>query len=302
MEGAFVFHPAVAVHRRRLPNVSRKGRRFVGPVAVHVSGQRHVRSQRPEPAAELPLRYDASAINRYWNSRLGEMTERWKYFLGLAVPFGTKVLQNFTAGTLRANEAELARDLRDILEKMGPTFVKLGQVLSIRPDIVGEVAMKELQGLQDAVRPFPNEEAFQVIEEELGVPPGEIFTNISSEPVAAASLAQVYKAQLKSSGQWVAIKVQRPGLLPIVTKDLYVMKKAAEWNQSFMTRFTKQRTDYVALLEAWAVGFYQELDFGTEANNQIRFAESVKNSQIVGVKVPQVYSELCSRRLLVTGG
>ncbi len=137
-----------------------------------------------------------------------------------------------------------------MLEKLGPTFVKLGQALSIRPDVIGPAATEELAKLQDAgtlrkggwvdgfvflsfslsflyihpsthppthppqsVPPFSNEVAFSILEQELGKPWQEVFSEISSEPIAAASLAQVYKAKLKENDEWVAVKIQRPEML-----------------------------------------------------------------------------------------
>lgn len=105
------------------------------------------------------------------------------------------------------NEQDLTKDFRVILEKLGPTYIKMGQMLSIRPDIIGENAMFELKKLQDGVKQFPTEEAFSVICLEFGVDDVmEVFETLSAEPVAAASLAQVYKGKLKT-GETVAVKV-----------------------------------------------------------------------------------------------
>ena len=143
-------------------------------------------------------------------------------------------------------------------EKLGPTFVKLGQALSIRPDVIGPAATEELQKLQDAVPPFSNDVAMKIIEEELGRPWTEVFSEMSPEPIAAASLAQVYKGKLVSTGEYVAIKVQRPQMLETVSKDLYVMRRAVEVYQKYIvTRFTAQTTDYQELLQVFATGFYQ---------------------------------------------
>jgi len=248
-----------------------EGRAEVRRTAAAGDGRGRISETRRQEEDELPLRYDAEKISRYWNRRRGEMTARWQFFLGMALPFGGRLVKGYTQGTLTRDERELARELRTILEKMGPTFVKLGQILSIRPDIVGEATIAELSKLQDAVPPFPVEQAIQVIEEELSLKNlkfSDVFCEFPTESIASASLASVFRAKLKQTGEWVAVKVQRPGLLPVVTKDLYVMKRAAEWNQQVMTRFTKQKTNYVAMLETWANGFYTELDFANEARNQ----------------------------------
>ncbi|KAM3569161.1 hypothetical protein VYU27_008738, partial [Nannochloropsis oceanica] len=145
----------------------------------------------------LPLVYEPKTIKKYWDARPAEMQRRWALFLSVTAPFVTKLVKGFTQGTLFNKEAELARDLRVVLEKLGPTFVKLGQALSIRPDIIGPAATDELQKLQDAVPPFSNDIAFKILEEELGCPWQDVFSELSTEPIAAASLAQVYKAKLK---------------------------------------------------------------------------------------------------------
>ena len=115
------------------------------------------------------------------------------------------------------------------MEALGPTYVKLGQVLSVRPDILPQAALDELAVLQASVAPFPTSVAVEVIERELGGPLGRFFSEISEEPVAAASLAQVYRARvaegLPDSGTFVAVKVQRPGVLELVSKDLYVLRR-----------------------------------------------------------------------------
>jgi len=120
------------------------------------------------------------------------------------------------------------------MEKLGPTYIKLGQLLSIRPDIIGNTAMGELKKLQDNVKKFPTSEAYDVLKLEYGIDDiYEVFEEISEEPVAAASLAQVYKAKLKT-GETVAVKVQRPGTLELVSKDLYVLRRFSELFQGIV--------------------------------------------------------------------
>mmetsp|Transcript_3840 Transcript_3840/g.11450 ORF Transcript_3840/g.11450 Transcript_3840/m.11450 type:complete len:761 (+) Transcript_3840:40-2322(+) len=248
----------------------------------------------------LPLRYDGKVIREFWDKRPLELQRRWTYFLSVVVPFGTKLIRNITTGSVEKNQRQLARDFRIVLEKLGPTFVKFGQVLSIRPDIVGQDASDELAMLQDSVPVFPSDIARQVVEEELGRKIEEVFSEFSQEPVAAASLAQVYKGRLRDSGKEVAVKVQRPGLLPIVTKDLYVMRRGVEWAEPIRKRFSAEKTDYMELLNTWASGFYEELDFTNEAFNQIQFKELLAKSGLKNVMVPEVIMEYSTRRLLIS--
>lgn len=247
----------------------------------------------------LPLVYDSDSIGRYWDKRPGELNSRWTKFLSVTVPFVTRVVKDYTSGNIMKNEGELARDLRIVIEKLGPTFIKLGQALSIRPDVIGPAATDELAKLQDAVPPFPTPLAMELLEEELGQAPSEVFSEISEDPIASASLAQVYRGVLKSDGRAVAIKIQRPGLVQAVTKDLYVLKRAVGVYQKLSDRWTAQMTNYNELLRVWATGFYQELDFLNEANNQIRM-KKVLSSMKGEVFVPDVVLELSTRRVLVS--
>jgi predicted unusual protein kinase regulating ubiquinone biosynthesis (AarF/ABC1/UbiB family) len=173
--------------------------------------------------------------------------------------------------------------------------------MSVRPDILPPEALNELKLLQDSVKPFDTATAIQQIESELGDKLGAFFSEISIEPVAAASLAQVYKAKLTSTGEYVAVKIQRPNVLEVVSKDLYVLRRAAEVYQGLMDRFApQQRTNYVALLNEWAVGFYTELDFLNEAANQQRLKDLMIQEKITGIYIPKVNHELCTRRVLVS--
>ena len=162
--------------------------------------------------------------------------------------------------------------------------------------------MDELTKLQDSVVPFSTTIAVEQIESELGGPLGQFFTSISEEPVAAASLAQVYLATLNDGkNTQVAVKVQRPSVLSTVSKDLYVLRRAAEVFQGLVERFApQQKTNYVALLNEWSIGFYTELDFENEARNQERLRNDLRERGIKGITVPKVYEDLCTRRILVS--
>ncbi|KAJ1443504.1 ABC1 family-domain-containing protein [Ochromonadaceae sp. CCMP2298] len=252
----------------------------------------------------LPLVYDKDLIQLYWAKQGSALTQRWTEFLGYSVPFLTRVIAIVVAGgteDLSKNGASLAKDARVIFEKLGPTYIKMGQMMSVRPDVLPQSALNELKILQDSVQPFDTPTAISMIEKELGGPLGMFFSEISDEPVAAASLAQVYKAKLINSDQFVAVKVQRPRILEVVSKDLYVLRRAAEVYQGLMDRFApQQRTNYVALLNEWAVGFYTELDFKNEAANQQRLKELMTAEGVTGMYVPEVFHDLCTRRVMVS--
>ena len=188
------------------------------------------------------------------------------------------------------------------LQDLGPTFIKAGQMMSVRPDVLPQATLDELTKLQVGVEAFDTAVAVRQIESELGGPLGQFFTSISEEPVAAASLAQVYLATLNDGNDTkVAVKVRRPQVLSTVSKDLYVLRRAAEVFQGLVERFApQQKTNYVALLNEWSIGFYTELDFANEGRNQERLRTALIDSGIEGITVPQVYQDMCTRRVLVS--
>ncbi|KAL5559373.1 hypothetical protein UlMin_035584 [Ulmus minor] len=188
-----------------------------------------------------------------------------------------------------------ARQLRNLLCDLGPSFIKAGQVLANRPDIIREDYMNELCILQDDVPPFPNQVAFNIIEEELGQPLEALFSKISSQTIAAASLGQVYQATLRSSGEDVAIKVQRPQIEPIIYRDLFLFRTLA----SFLNGFSLQKLGCNAelIVDEFGEKLLEELDYTLEARNIEDFLENFKNDPTV--KIPRVYKQLCGSRVLV---
>lgn len=252
----------------------------------------------------LPLVYDKDAIETYWKKERGALNKRWGVFVGKAVPFLTRLTTLFIKDGKIDEQyiPELSERARIDLQDLGPTFIKAGQMMSVRPDVLPQSTLDELTKLQDSVIPFPTSVAVEQIERELGGPLGQFFTSISEEPVAAASLAQVYLATLNDGKDTrVAVKVQRPDVLSTVSKDLYVLRRAAEVFQGLVERFApQQKTNYVALLNEWSIGFYTELDFQNEARNQQRLRDALKERGIKGVTVPKVYEDMCTRRILVS--
>jgi len=135
----------------------------------------------------LPLVYDKDLIQAYWSKQRGALNQRWSYFVGKAVPFLTKLISLWIkdGGQILPEEIPaLSRQARLDLQDLGPTFIKLGQMMSVRPDILPESTLQELSLLQDSVIPFDTQVAIQQIETELGGPLGQFFTSISQEPVA----------------------------------------------------------------------------------------------------------------------
>eukprot|EP00879_Flechtneria_rotunda_P016505 GHRR01017273.1.p1 GENE.GHRR01017273.1~~GHRR01017273.1.p1 ORF type:complete len:546 (+),score=179.00 GHRR01017273.1:232-1869(+) len=242
--------------------------------------------------AALPLTYDPDAINRYWNTRPTAVITRITQLLTIAGTFIGGLVSDLIAGCLKENEVKRAIELRDIVTSLGPAYIKLGQALSIRPDILSPAAMNELQKLCDKVPSFDNTVAMQVINDELGAPWYEIYADLTPEPIAAASLGQVYKGRMKT-GEEVAVKVQRPGVLETVTVDLYIIRKLG----LMLKRFPQVTTDVVALLDEWAARFFDELDYVKEGQNATLFAQQMAED-LPQVVVPKTYSQLTSRRVL----
>ncbi|BBG92315.1 Protein kinase superfamily protein [Prunus dulcis] len=199
---------------------------------------------------------------------------------------------------LRLVENEVARaiELREIVTSLGPAYIKLGQALSIRPDVLSPAAMTELQKLCDKVPSFPDDIAMALIEEELGQPWPNIYSELSSSPIAAASLGQVYKGRLRENGDIVAVKVQRPFVLETVTVDLFVIRNLG----LVLRKFPQISVDVVGLVDEWAARFFEELDYVNEGENGTLFAEMMRKD-LPQVVVPKTYQKYTSRKVLTTG-
>ncbi|CAL5070321.1 unnamed protein product [Urochloa decumbens] len=186
-----------------------------------------------------------------------------------------------------------AAQLRRILLELGPAFVKIAQAVSSRPDVIPPAYLDELSLLQDRIAPFSTEVAFNIIEKELGLPLDMVFSEISPEPVAAASLGQVYQAKLRSNGKVVAVKVQRPGVQAAISLDIYILRFLA----SLARKAAKLNTDLPAVLDEWASSLFREMDYREEARNGLKFRELF--GKFRDVSVPEMYLEQTRRRVLI---
>ncbi|HEU5083553.1 MAG TPA: AarF/UbiB family protein [Acidimicrobiales bacterium] len=196
------------------------------------------------------------------------------------------------AGDPEAVAADAERFATD-LETMGPTFVKLGQVLSTRADLLPQPYLDALVRLQDEVEPVPAEEIRQVIEDELGMRVHDVFDAFDDTPLAAASIAQVHRARL-GDGTEVVVKVQRPGIAKTVRDDLEVLADVAKVVDA--TTEVGRRFAFVDFLDSFRTSFVAELDFRTEADNLHTFEELLSSRP--HLSVPRPIDRLVTRRML----
>ena len=193
-----------------------------------------------------------------------------------------------------ATERQQARRLREALEELGPTFSKLGQMLSTRADLLPPAFIEELAQLQDHVPPITEAEVVQVMEQALGVPWEDVFATIDPQPLAAGTIAQVHKATL-AGGEKVIVKVQRPGAGNDIRRDLGLLQLFAE--KSKRRPGLRQVVDLPAVSEYLSTSLERELDFRGEAANIDRMRGILADYPALGV--PEVYNELSSQTLLV---
>jgi predicted unusual protein kinase regulating ubiquinone biosynthesis (AarF/ABC1/UbiB family) len=214
-------------------------------------------------------RYDAQAIARHYRRRPWRVLVRFVQVLVMLGSFLLALQRDRWFKQEERNREQRAAQLRQLLTRLGPTFIKVGQALSTRPDLIRPDFLEELIKLQDQLPPFPTAMAWAIIERELGLTPEEIYSFISPEPVAAASLGQVYRARLYS-GEEVAVKVQRPNLLPTLTCDLFLMRWAASWLRYFLP--LNLGHDLTLIVDEFGTKLFEEIDYLNEGRNAETFA------------------------------
>jgi len=200
------------------------------------------------------------------------------------------VLQTHETGVLAKPPAER---LRLALEELGPTFIKLGQILSARRDLISADFQVELEKLQDDVPTFPGKEAKRIFKEELGISVTEAFSEFDEEPLAGASMAQVHRAVTKE-GAIVAVKVQRPDIRPLIERDLSIILDLARFVDKHVEEISVLNP--VGVVHEFSETIRKELDFNNEAANAERFAKQFEGSE--EISVPAVLREFTSQRIL----
>lgn len=183
---------------------------------------------------------------------------------------------------------------RKAIEELGPTFIKFGQILADRPDIVNKEMRDQLKKLQDDAHPLDDEVAVAEVEKQLKKPIDEVFKSFEKKHIASASIAQAYKAVLKT-GEKVAIKIQRPGIEKTINLDLHLMSYFAEKVQKNNPDF--QAMDVIGIVEEFGKSIRKELDFANEAGNMLRFAHNFKNDPTV--YTPKVFMKYSGKKIIV---
>ena len=183
---------------------------------------------------------------------------------------------------------------RLLLESLGPTFIKLGQMLSTRPDLIADDFADELGKLRDNVAPIPQADVLRILEEEIGPDAMKYFLDFSEKPVAAASIGQVHSATMKKSGQKVAVKIQRPDITDTINADIEILKGLAGVLER--TFGSIERFDPVGVIEEFQHMILRELDYTIEARNIQRFTQNMKD--VEGIVIPTVHWKRSTRRVL----
>jgi predicted unusual protein kinase regulating ubiquinone biosynthesis (AarF/ABC1/UbiB family) len=192
-----------------------------------------------------------------------------------------------------ANQESQAVWLKDQLIKLGPTFIKIGQSMGTRADLLPLPFVVALGELQDNVPPFPNEVAFARIEKDLGRKINEIYAEFELEPVAAASLGQVYRARL-FTGEEVAVKVQRPNLEAVIKGDIGILRSVAKFAERFPQ--LNENADWSGMLREFDVTIHEEMDYEAEGRNAERFRDHFKNWP--NVHVPKIHWHATTSKVL----
>ena len=238
-------------------------------------------------------RYDSDAIAQYYGNRPWLAVWRTFTIIWSFAGFLIGLKWDDWTNQVDRNKYKRATQLRQILTRLGPTFIKVGQALSTRPDLIRKDFLEELIKLQDQLPPFENARAFNIIETQLGRPVAEAYSEISEQPVAAASLGQVYRARLHT-GEEVAVKVQRPNLLPTLTLDLYLMRWAAGWLAPWLP--LNLGHDLTLIVDEFGGKLFEEIDYLNEGRNAEKFATNFRNDP--HVKVPAIYWRYSSNNVL----
>lgn len=240
--------------------------------------------------------YDPHAAADFYKDRPIESISRLTQIVSKSSGFITDTILDTKLNREDKMVDRRSDELLELVSELGPTFIKIGQALSTRTDLLPAKYAKGLTGLQDAVPPFSAELGRRVIEQELNIKIDDIFSSLSLEPVASASIGQVYRGTLRETGEEVAVKVQRPAVLSNVALDLHMLRSLAPMYQ----KSKEINTDLVGLVDAWGEGFVNELDYRAEAKYTKEFSKAMEERGLGSVFAPEVIDHLSSIHVLTT--
>ena len=209
------------------------------------------------------------------------------------LPLWLKIVFFLSPFNLIPTNKKIGIRLAEALETAGPIFVKFGQLLSTRPDFLDEDVIQELQKFQNNLTPFPSEQAIKIIEKDLGLPVDELFAEFNKSPLAAASIAQVHEATLKS-GEDVVVKVVRPNLEKKIKDDVSILKVIGKIANTFDA--DARRLQLLEMIRQYEYVITSEVDLKKEAGNTIQTAKFFENSNLL--YVPKVYLDYSGSRTL----
>jgi predicted unusual protein kinase regulating ubiquinone biosynthesis (AarF/ABC1/UbiB family) len=240
------------------------------------------------------MAYDPAAITRIYAGHPRRLLRRlWQTLVPIGLYLIAVATDRFSGALANPDRARArARECAELLAALGPAFIKAGQALSTRPDIVPPVLLDELAQLQDQLPGFDSRLAMACIVEDLGQPIEAVYDQLDREPISAASLGQVHKGVLKG-GQRVAVKVQRPGLREQITLDLYIVRNIAAWLNRNVRLI---RSDLVALIDELGRRVFEEMDYINEGENADKFRKLHAHNPRIAV--PAIHWQATSRRVL----
>ena len=238
--------------------------------------------------------YDPNQIKSIYRKHPTRLIKRlWQTLIPIAL-FLTGVGWEKLIGVLKHEKRarERAKEFTNLLVELGPAFIKAGQALSTRPDVVPRLVLEELSQLQDQLPGFDSDLALACIKEDLGKSHDDIFDSFEINPISAASLGQVHKGILKT-GEKVAVKIQRPGLREQITLDLYIVRNIAQWLKKYIGYI---KSDLVALIDELGRRVFEEMDYINEADNAEKFARLHQHNK--NITVPKIFRASTSKRVL----
>lgn len=264
----------------------------VQPTAPSLSRVREISWRVAEPA----VKYDpVTASSKFFKQPVTWLVRNVQFILPVAL-FVTTIIVDVLTGKEEENRLRRADELLNLISAQSPALIKAGQALASRSDLLPKEYLNSLQKLQDRCPAYPSSEAFKLFESELGFPFSDVLELESLEPIAAASIGQVYKGRLKSNGAQVAIKIQRPGCEELIAVDLFILRWYAQLVQKGINLLQRD-IDLVSIIDDFGELIYREIDYRAEAVNAQRFAELY--STIPDVFVPKVYTDLSTGKVLV---